>query len=127
MAKKLLMLCLFLWTSAAIAQNRTVSGTVTSAEDGSPLPGASITVKGTTTGTSTDADGKYSISVPTGSSTLVFSFIGLVSKEIQVNNQNTLNVALQSDSKALTELVVVGYGTQSKRDLTGSISSIAGK
>ncbi|MGB5555778.1 MAG: SusC/RagA family TonB-linked outer membrane protein, partial [Flavobacteriaceae bacterium] len=103
------------------AQN-TVNGTV-SAEDG-PLPGASVVAKGTTTGAVTDFDGNYSIEVPSGATTLVFSFVGYASQEVAINNQSTINVTLSEDAQALSEVVVVGYGTQRKADLTGSVGSI---
>ncbi|WP_154854965.1 SusC/RagA family TonB-linked outer membrane protein [Cyclobacterium xiamenense] len=99
-----------------------VSGIVTD-ENGEPLPGASITLLGTTTGTVTDIDGNYTISVPDGA-TLVFSYIGYESKTVEVGTQTTLNITLLQDASSLEEVVVVGYGTVKKSDLTGSVSSI---
>ncbi|MDP5231392.1 MAG: TonB-dependent receptor [Cellulophaga sp.] len=99
---------------------QTISGTV-SAEDG-PLPGASVLVKGTTTGTTTDFDGNYTIAAD-AQSTLVFSYIGYAAKEVKVGTQKTINVSLESDNK-LDEVVVIGYGTQRKSDLTGAVSSV---
>ncbi len=96
-----------------------VSGIVTD-ESGVPLPGASITVLGTTTGTVTDIDGNYTISVPDGA-TLVFSYIGYESKTVEVGAQTTLNISLSQDAASLEEVVVIGYGTQKKRDVTGSV------
>jgi TonB-linked SusC/RagA family outer membrane protein len=104
------------------AQTRQVSGRVTS-DAGETMPGVSIVVKGTTTGTTTDIDGKYSINADQGT-TLVFSFIGMISREMAVGNSSTLNVELATDISQLEEVIVVGYGTQRKSDLTGSVSSV---
>ena len=108
-----------------LAQEVTIQGTVKSAEDGSPLPGVSILLKGTTTGTVTDLNGTYSISVPT-TGTLVFSYVGFKTQEILVGDQRTIDVQLVPAPVGLGELVVVGYGTAKKKDLTGSIASVAG-
>lgn len=108
-----------------MAQEKVVTGKVTSFEDGTTLPGVNVVIKGTTTGTATDANGAFSLSVPEGS-TLVFSFIGLETKEVEVGTQTSLDVVLASDISQLGEVVVVGYGTQTKRDLSGSIASISG-
>lgn len=99
-----------------------VTGTVID-ETGAPLPGVSILLQGTTIGTTTGMDGKYSLSVPDAqtSGTLVFSYIGYVNQEIPVNNRSVIDVTLAPDVKALSEVVVVGYGTQKKSDLTGSV------
>jgi TonB-dependent starch-binding outer membrane protein SusC len=102
-----------------------VSGTVTDAGGGG-LPGVSVLLKGTTTGTVTDIDGKYSLSVPDANATLVFSSVGFKSQEIVVGAQTSINVVL-IEGDALQEVVVVGYGTQRKVDLTGAVSSISGK
>lgn len=101
----------------------TITGTVTD-ENHLPLPGASIKVKGTNTGTSTDVNGRYSIGVPDINSVLIVSSIGFSPKEITVRNQTKIDVQLTSDSKNLNELVVVGYGTQRKKDVTGSVASV---
>jgi TonB-linked SusC/RagA family outer membrane protein len=122
---KLLALMLLV-TSAAWAQTRTVSGQVTSKEDGSTLPGVNIVVKGTTNGTTSDADGKYSLSVPDAGGILVFSFIGLATKEVDIGQQTIIDLQMASDATQLSEVVVVGYGTQTKRDLTGTIASVDG-
>jgi len=115
---------LFILVLQAHAQERTVTGSVTSKEDQQGLPGVSVLVKGTTRGTTTNINGTYSLAVPAGSTTLVFSFIGYTTQEIPINNQTVLNIALVQDNAALDEVVVVGYGTQRKRDLTGAISSV---
>src|SRR5687768_4594944 len=94
--------------SFSYAQEINVTGKVTSSADNSALPGASVLIKGTTTGVPTDAEGNYTIKVPSPQSVLVFSMIGMVTQEITVGNQTTLNVAMQEDAKALTEVLVVG-------------------
>jgi TonB-linked SusC/RagA family outer membrane protein len=92
-------------------------------ENGEPIPGASVLVKGTTIGTAADVNGEYTLSVP-ANSTLVFSFIGYESKEVNVENQTSINVTLEPTLSDLQEVVVVGYGTQRRSDLTGSVSSV---
>ncbi len=109
-----------------LAQDRTVTGKVTATDDGSGIPGASIAIKGTSKGTSTDADGNFKITV-SGSAVLTFSSIGYLSQDIPVGNKSQINVSLSSDTKALTEVVVVGYGTQKKSQMTGAISSVGSK
>lgn len=109
----------------ATAQERTVSGVITSGEDGSSLPGVTILEKGTTNGTITDIDGNYKISVGEGA-TIVISFVGFKTREVSVGSQSTIDVVMDTDVAALQEVVVVGYGTQRKSDLTGSISSLDG-
>ncbi|WP_186756930.1 SusC/RagA family TonB-linked outer membrane protein [Echinicola salinicaeni] len=99
-----------------------VKGTVLD-ETGQPVPGATITVQGTSTGTVTDIDGKYAISVPEGG-VLIYSFIGYASQTVEVNGQSIIDITLVEDAKALEEFVVVGYGTQKKVNLTGAITSV---
>ncbi|WP_374755169.1 SusC/RagA family TonB-linked outer membrane protein [Dyadobacter jejuensis] len=106
------------------AVDRTVTGKVTDVSTGDPLPGVNVVVKGTSQGTSTDVDGSYSIQVADNSSVLVFSFVGFVSKEIQVGNRSVVNLAIESDTKALSEVVVIGYGTAKKSDLTGAVGTV---
>ncbi len=111
--------------SIAQSQTRTVSGTVTSGDDGTPLPGVTVLVKGTTRGATSDLDGKYEITLPEGqSNTLVFSFIGFTTQEIPVDNRSVIDVAMELDMQDLGEVVVVGYGTVKKSDLTGSVVSV---
>ena len=100
-----------------------VSGNVTSLEDGEPLPGVSIIIKGTNIGTTTDLDGKYTLNA-TSDATLQFSYIGFLTQEVTVENQSIIDIKLQPDLEQLEEVVVVGYGTVKKSDLTGSVSSI---
>jgi TonB-linked SusC/RagA family outer membrane protein len=116
----------FLFITAVSAQNITVSGVVTDASDKTSIPSVSVLVKGTTTGTQTDANGRYSINAP-ANSTLVFTYIGYTTHEIPVNNQKTINVTLQNASKSLEQVVVVGYGTQRRIDVTGSVSVVKGE
>ena len=104
-----------------------VTGQVINSEDGSALPGVSVAIKGTTTGAITDAEGRYRITVPNAESILVFSFVGFLTEEITTGNRTTIDVRLAGDLKSLSEVVVVGYGTQKKSDLTGSVSSITAK
>ncbi|WP_066511752.1 TonB-dependent receptor [Rufibacter sp. DG15C] len=115
----------FLCSGLVQAQQRNISGTVTG-EGNSPLPGVTVVLKGSTNGTSTDAEGRFSLSVTDAQAngTLVFSFIGYTSKEVAIAGQSTINVNLATDAKALDEIVVVGYGTQNKRDVTGSVASL---
>ncbi len=118
--KPLLLLCTILFTVSAWSQS-TVTGTVTEALG--PLPGVNILEKGTTNGTTTDFDGNYTITVGEGA-TIVFSYTGFTTQEITVDGQSTINVVLETDAAALDEVVVVGFGSQSKRDVTGAISQI---
>lgn len=108
------------------AQGIIVNGKVTG-ETGEALPGVTVLLKGTTTGTATDASGNYVFNVPNANGTLVVSFIGFQTQEVPINNRTTINISLATDAKALSEVVVVGYGTQRKADITGSISSVSTK
>lgn len=111
----------------AYAQERSISGKVTSAEDGAPAPGVSIVVKGTTIGTTSDTDGNFAINVPPGNNTLVFSFIGFKTTEVDITNRTRVDVMMEIDITELTEVVVVGYGTQIKHDVTGNIAQVSGE
>lgn len=102
---------------------KNISGTVTSAADGQPLIGVTVTVKGTSSGTVTDIDGKYSLNVDEGT-VVVFSYTGFKAQELTVGSANTYDILLQADVALLDEIVVVGYGTQKKSHLTGSISKV---
>ncbi|WP_445736116.1 SusC/RagA family TonB-linked outer membrane protein [Mariniflexile sp.] len=104
-------------------QQITVTGKVTD-ESGIPLPGASVLVKGTTNGVSTDFDGGYKITVSSGASTLVFSYVGFVTQDIAIAGKSTINVTLVTDNTGLDEVVVVGYGTQRRKDVAGAISTV---
>lgn len=114
-----------LWTgSVAYAQQRNVSGTVTDIETGEAVPGVNVLVKSTTQGTVTDIDGKYNLTVTEDDAVLVFSYIGYKTQEVAVNGQSTLNVGLTADISSLQEVVVVGYGTQKKSDLTSAVAVV---
>ncbi|RBL91659.1 SusC/RagA family TonB-linked outer membrane protein [Chitinophaga flava] len=112
-------------TATAIAQ-KTITGKVTGAADGAGLPGVTITVPGTSTGTQTDVNGHFRLQTPANAQTLSFSFMGYEPLTITIANREVINVALQSTSKGLGEVVVVGYGVQNRRDVTGTISSVKG-
>lgn len=109
------------------AQVRTISGTITDAKDGSTLPGVNIIIKGTTTGTVTDIDGKYSLSVSGATPVLIFRFIGYKTIEVETGARAVIDVRLEVESKLLDEVVVIGYGTVRKSDLTGSVGSVKAK
>lgn len=111
---------------AVMPVDQSVTGTVTD-EAGGALPGVSVAVKGTTKGTSTDVDGKYKVDVPNGSAILVFSFVGYTTQEIEVGNQSIINVSLKTDTKVLSEVIVVGYGVQKKANLTGAVDQVTGE
>ncbi len=104
--------------------DQTITGRVTDGATGSGLPGVSVVVKGTSRGTTTDTDGNYRLNVPDQGVTLVFSFIGYATQEVAAGNRSTLDITLATDDKTLSEIVVVGYGTQNRRELTGSVASL---
>ncbi len=104
---------------------QTLTGTVTDGENGEPLPGVNVLAKGTTQGTVTDVDGNYRLTVSDDVTTLVFSSIGYVSEEVEINGRSTIDLVLLPDIKSLSEVVVVGYGAVKKSDLTGAVSSIS--
>ena len=122
---KILILALLLGASTAYAgaspQQLTVSGTVTDQTTGDPMPGVNIVVKGTVLGALTGPDGKYSLAVSGPNEILVFSFIGYNSLEVPVSGRTTIDVRLESATTELDEVIVTGYGTQKKSDLTGSV------
>jgi len=122
----LLAVCLFC-VQPVYAQNKTVSGKVTDSKDGSPVAGASVAVKGTKLGTQTNANGEFSISAPATATTLVISSVGFGTKEAAIGDGNAIAVSLSVASNDLNEVVVVGYGTARKRDLTGSVGSVKAK
>jgi len=122
-----------IWSGTALANSGSsrfvtvadvqVSGVVTSSEDGNPLPGVTVLVKGSTTATATDSEGRYQISAPE-SATLVFSYIGFTTQEVPLNSRSQLDIKLLPDEKQLQEVVVIGYGTQKKGDVTSSVASV---
>ncbi|HET9487302.1 MAG TPA: carboxypeptidase-like regulatory domain-containing protein, partial [Chryseosolibacter sp.] len=125
--KRFLQICLtgiaILLSGALQAQDRTVSGVVTSAEDGAALPGVSVVVQSTTTGTVTDSEGRYSLSAPESGGVLVFSFIGYASKEIQIGQQSTVNVVMSEDVTALSEVVITAGGLVVERRELGNAAT----
>jgi TonB-dependent starch-binding outer membrane protein SusC len=106
-------------------QNKKITGTIKDATNGDPLPGVNITVEGTTIGVVSDAEGRYTIEVPSSSSILVFSFVGYNTEKLELGGRNTLDVQLVVDVTKLEEVVVVGYGTMKKSDLTGAVVSVS--
>ncbi|WP_266367580.1 SusC/RagA family TonB-linked outer membrane protein [Tellurirhabdus rosea] len=128
MSKRLFSIWLGLLLSVcAFAQDRVITGRVTSSDDGTPLPGVSVQVKGTSRGTTTDANGTYRLNA-TGDARLVFSFIGYLSQEVASGNRSTIDVVLQNDATELNEVVVSGYGNVSrKRDVTSAVAQVSGK
>jgi len=114
----------FLCVGLVFAQEETVSGTVTDGASGEPLPGANVTVAGTQTGTTTNAQGQYELQVPGPDAVLRFSFIGYRTEEVEVGDQTVIDVVLQEDVGQLEEVVVTGYGTQQRREVTGAVSSV---
>jgi len=125
--KKFLLLCFsFVFVISVWAQERVVSGKVTSAEDGSALPGVNVVLKGTTNGTVTDSDGNFKLTVPASGSTLAFSFIGLQSKEVSIGELNVIDVSLTADVTQLGEVVVTAQGVQQeKRALGYAVTTIS--
>jgi len=116
----LLMTLLLITGSVIIAQTRQITGTVKAREDGSPIPGANVTVKGTTIGAITGTDGRYMINVPQNATTLVFSFIGMVNQEVLIEGRTTIDVVLETSMVSVDEVVVIAYGTATKTAYTGS-------
>ena len=119
-----LLLGLFAITGA-MAQNKIINGKVTGADDGLPLPGVTVKIKGTNVASQTNVDGDYSIPVTGNTSILVFSYIGYVETEIIAGANSTINLTLKVDSKQLSEVVIVGYGTSTKQSFTGSAAVIS--
>jgi TonB-linked SusC/RagA family outer membrane protein len=118
----LLIFCLFLMQMTVAQQN--ISGTITDVADNKPIAGVNVVEKGTTHGTMTNADGKYTLSISDPGGTLVFSFIGYKSQEVAISGQSVINVQLAAEAQALSEVVVTGYGTVRRSDLTGSVASV---
>ncbi len=123
--KKIMMMLALLCVSAFVfSQGTTVTGTVTSAEDNTTIPGVSVVVKGTSVGVATDINGKYTINVPAGSNTLVFSFLGMAPTEARIDGQTTIDVALNPDVMGLEEVIVTAFGTSKKGAFTGSAAQV---
>lgn len=126
MKKIFLLLMLLLSFSVLFAQEKSVAGRVTD-ENSEAIPGVTVIVKGTTTGTITDFDGNFKIAVPSGNKVLVFSFVGFESQEVDVSNTNSVNLQLKQLTIGLDEVVAIGYGTQKMVNLTGSVETVEGK
>jgi hypothetical protein len=109
--------------SLTYAQQRTVTGQVSSDEEG-PIPGVNVIIQGTVTGAVTDVDGNFTINVPGPEAILVFSSIGYSTVSVTVANQSTINVVLVADVTSLDEIVVIGYGTQKKKELTSAVANV---
>src|SRR5689334_6293884 len=122
----LMLFGMLIFFNAVNAQNRSVSGTIVDQEDNQPLSGVSVVVKGTSTGTTTDANGKFTVNMPAGKNQLEVSYAGYTKQTITVDRGNSVSLHLTKDLSELSEVQVVGYGVQKKSDLTGAISSIKG-
>ena len=120
----LTLICLFLWGFQIVSGQTIITGTVISASEGSVLMGATVAVPGTTTGTITSSDGTYSISVPANANELVFQYVGMISQTVSINDRMVIDIALEYDALGIEEVVMVGYGTQRKTTITGSVSDI---
>lgn len=128
LAKGTFLLCVLLLAAVTgFSQTRQISGKVTDSKDGSPVPNASVTIKGTKTGTTTDASGSYRLNVTGSSAILVISSVGFNRIELPVGEQTQVDISLVGSAAALTEVVVVGYGTQRKKDLTGAVATVGSK
>lgn len=122
---RMMLSLIFVFGCLVIAQAQTLVKGKVADENNAGLPGVNILVKGTSTGTTSDANGDYAIQVPDGNSILVFSFIGYATREMSVGSQSVINVTLAPNTQSLAEVVVVGYGTQKKSDVTGAMSSVS--
>lgn len=130
MTRRLLVwaVALFAFVVQVQAQDRMLSGKVSSSDDGSPLPGVNIALKGTTKGVTSDASGNFKISIPTGKATLIVSFIGFNKQEVNVSTQTSLDIKLSPEDRSLEEVVIVGYGTTlKKKEATGATSNVKGE
>lgn len=127
--RKLTILLVFLLLGAmqVVLAQKNITGVVTSKEDGNGIPGVSVVIPGTNTGTLTDVAGKYSLTVPNKATTLKFSFVGMKTVEVPIGTEKEINLAMEAESTTLDEVVVVGYGAVKKSDLTGAVSSVKGR
>ncbi|GHB86806.1 SusC/RagA family TonB-linked outer membrane protein [Persicitalea jodogahamensis] len=126
-----LLLSLVQWATAppvhAQGADKTITGRVTDQSNSDPLPGVNVLVKGTTVGTTTDAEGTFRVTAPANAETLVFSYVGYLAEEVAINNRSVIDIGITPDVKSLSEVIVVGYGTQQKRDLVSAISTVDAK
>jgi len=120
----LLFVCLLLAGAQVLQAQRTITGTIISADDNLGIPGATVTVRGTTTGTSTDFSGRFSLNVPATATHLVFAFMGMETQEIEIGGRTSIDVVLQGDATMLDEFVVVAYGVQRRGTFTGSATTV---
>ncbi len=120
---KIILLLLIFISGGTWAQDINVSGVVTDAELGSPVPGVTVQVKGTNRGVVTDFDGKYTIATP-ANATLVYSFLGYATQEVEVNNRSVINTSLKVNTADLDEVVVVGFGSQKRANVSGAVASV---
>ena len=126
--KKTLVVTLFAIIGISVsAQDRTVTGKVTDEKNGAPLVAASVAVKGTNKGTTTAADGTFSINVASNQTTLVVTLLNYATKEVQIAGKNNISVSLSQSTDQLSDVVVIGYGSVRKKDLTGSVSTVTSK
>ena len=124
----ILLSCFFLLGLIGVyGQTRTITGKVVSSDDNTPIPGVSVSVKGTTLGTVTNMDGNYTLSVPQTATSLMYSFVGYRTIEVAIEGRSNIDVVLPIDVFAVDEVIVVGYGVQQKRDISGSIASVKGE
>ena len=124
--KKILTIFLMVMAVSVFGQTKNITGKITDSA-GEPLPGVTIVVKGTTTGTVSDIDGNYTMSDLSGNNILVFSFVGMLTQEITVGTQSTISVQMEADAVGIEEVVAIGYGTQKKATVTGSIAQVKGE
>jgi len=121
-----MILMMVLMTGMAFAQQKSISGKVTD-ESGTPTPGVTVIVKGTTIGTITDVDGQYSLKVPANAGSLSFSFIGMTTVDIKIGQNSVINASMKTETTGLDEVVVVGYGTQKRASVVGAVASVDGE
>lgn len=127
LSQGMFVLCLLFITTVSFSQNRTVSGKVTDSKDGSSLPNATITLKGTKVATQSAANGSFSISVPPSASTLVVSSVGSATQEVDITNKTSVDISLVITNTVLNDVVVIGYATVRKGDVTSSVSKVTEK
>jgi len=113
--------------SSAHAQTRTIKGKVLDAGNNTPLPGANIVIAGSVQGTTSDANGNFSLSVPNSAQQIVVSFVGYIKKNVPITNASDYTISLSAEEGSLNEVVVIGYGSREKKDLTGAISTVSSK
>ena len=122
---RVLLLPILLLVGVSAMAQRTITGTVISADDNLGVPGAQVIVRGTTTGTTTDANGRFSMNVPSEATHLVFSFMGMETQEVAIGGRSTIDVSMRSDAIGLGEVVVIGFGTATRERLTGAVSTVS--